>query len=72
MKSKIILANIKSKSLKEAKREISNILDKLEKEDVNLESSLADYQRLIHLNNHVDELFKKKSKVISSSLKKKK
>ena len=72
MKSKIILANIKSKSLKEAKREISNILDKLEKEDVNLESSLDDYQRLIHLNNHVDELFKKKSKVISSSLKKKK
>jgi len=70
MTSKNILGDIKSKSLKEAKEEIDNILNKLEKKDVNLEDCLADYQRLIQLNNHVDSLFKKKSKEISASPKK--
>ena len=70
MTSKNILGDIKSKSLKEAKQEIDNILNKLEKKDVNLEDCLADYQRLIQLNNHVDSLFKKKSKEISISAKK--
>ena len=70
MTSKNILGEIKSKSLKEAKEEIDNILNKLEKKDVNLEDCIADYQRLIQLNNHVDSLFKKKSKEISESPKK--
>jgi len=65
MKSKNILADIKSKSIKEAKEEINDILDKLEKNDANLNSSMEDYQRLIQLNNHVDDLFKKKFKEIS-------
>ena len=55
MTSKNILGDIKSKSLKEAKEEIDNILNKLEKKDVNLEDCLADYQRLIQLNNHVEK-----------------
>ncbi len=38
---------------------------KLENQDTNLDSSLSDYQRLIQLNKHIDELFKKKFKEIS-------
>ncbi len=70
MKSKNILAEIKSKSLKETKEEISKILKNLEKKEVNLETSQDDYQRLIHLNSHMDFLFKKRFKEISASVKK--
>ncbi len=65
MKNENIPADIKSKSLKEAKEEIDVILDKLESEDIDLSSSLNDYHRLIQLNKHVENLFKKKSKAIS-------
>ena len=65
MKTENILADIKSKSLKEAKNEINEILDKLENQSINLEDSLNDYQRLIQLNKHIDELFKKRFKEIS-------
>ena len=65
MKSKNILGDIKNKSLKEAKTEINDILNKLEKNDVDLPSSIEDYQRLIQLNQHVDMLFKKRVKEIS-------
>tara|TARA_B100002051_G_C16384480_1_gene462129 strand:+ start:33 stop:278 length:246 start_codon:yes stop_codon:yes gene_type:complete len=70
MKSKNILANIKSKSIKETREEISNILNKLEKNEADLESSKDDYLRLIQLNNHIDTLFKKKFKEISTLVKK--
>ena len=72
MKNKNIPADIKSKSIKQAKDEIDTILSKLEKNDTDLESSTEDYQRLIQLNNHVDFLFKKKVKEISVSSKKSK
>ena len=65
MKSKNILGDIKNKSLKEAKTEINDILNILEKNDVDLPSSIEDYQRLIQLNQHVDMLFKKRVKEIS-------
>ena len=65
MKNENIPADIKSKSLKEARDEIDAILMKLENQDTNLDSSLSDYQRLIQLNKHIDELFKKKFKEIS-------
>ena len=42
MKSKNILGEIKSKSIKEAKNEINRILDKLEKNDTDLENSIDD------------------------------
>ena len=71
MTNKNIPADIKSKSIKEAKDEIDQILSKLEKNDVNLEASVSDYQRLIQLNKHVDFLFKNKVKEISSLNKKK-
>jgi exonuclease VII small subunit len=65
MESKNILAEIKSKSLKEVKKEINDILNKLENTEMDLKSSTSDYQRLIKLNNHMETLFREKSKKIS-------
>ena len=65
MKNENILADIKSKSLKEAQDEINEILIKLESKDADLANSIDDYQRLIQLNKYVDLLFKKKVKEIS-------
>ena len=60
MKIENIPADIKSKSLKEARDEIDTILLKLENQETNLDKSKNDYQRLILLHKHIDELFKKK------------
>ena len=70
MKNENILADIKSKSLKEAQDEINEILNKLEGKDTDLTSSTEDYKRLIQLNKHIDLLFKKKVKEITSTSKK--
>jgi len=64
MKTENIPADIKSKSLKDARDEINVILGKLEKQETNLEESKSDYQRLILLNKHIDNLFKKKLREI--------
>ena len=69
MKNENIPADVKSKSLKEARDEINDILNKLESQDVDLGDSLDDYKRLIQLNNHIDSLFMKKVKEISSTTK---
>jgi len=65
MKNENIPADIKSKSLKETRDEIDVILSKLEKQETNLESSIEEYKRLILLNKHIDQLFKKKFREIS-------
>ncbi len=65
MKNENIPADIKSKSLKETRDEIDRILSKLENQETNLEGSLIDYQRLIYLNKHIENLFKKRFKEIS-------
>ena len=65
MKNENIPADIKSKSLKEARDEIDAILSKLENQETNLSESISDYQRLIQLNKHINELFKKKFNEIS-------
>ena len=70
MKTKIIPGSIKSKSLKEAKNEINDILNKLEKNDIDLDKSMDQYKRLIELNHHIDNLFKSKFKDISAMTKK--
>ena len=62
MKNENILADIKSKSLKEAQDEINEILIKLESKDADLANSIDDYQRLIQLNKHIDSLFNKEIK----------
>ena len=67
MKNENIPADIKSKSLKEAREEIDRILTKLESQESDLNNSLGDYKRLILLNKHIDNLFKKKFKEISSN-----
>ena len=65
MKTENIPADIKSKSLKETRDEIDTILSKLEKQETNLDKSIDEYQRLILLNKHMDQLFKKKFKELS-------
>ena len=70
MKNENIPAYIKSKSLKDTRKEINEILNKLESKNVDLSGSIDDYKRLIKLNNHIDFLFKKKVKEISLSKKK--
>ena len=67
MKIENIPADIKSKSLKEAKDEINRILSKLENQEGNLEDYYSDYHRLVQLNKYIDELFKKKVKEISQN-----
>ena len=69
MKIENIPAEIKSKSIKEVKDEINEILGKLENQDTNLGDYQSDYQRLIQLNKHIDELFKKKMRKISQNKK---
>ena len=69
MKNENIPADIKSKSLKESRDEIDRILSKLENQETDLEDSLIDYQRLIQLNKHIDNLFKIKFKEISEQKK---
>ncbi len=70
MKNENIPAYIKSKSLKEAKLEMSNILDRFEKQDVDLENSTQDYERLLLLSRHIENLFKDKLSKIRSTEKK--
>ena len=69
MKNENIPAAVKSKSLKEARDEINDILTKLESKEVDLAGSLDDYKRLIQLNKHIDLLFKEKVKEISLTTK---
>ena len=69
MKNENIPADIKSKSLKESRDEIDAILSKLEKQETNLDDSIEEYKRLILLNKHIDQLFKKKFREISEKKK---
>ena len=66
MKNKNILESVKSKSIKEIKEEINQILEKLESKETNLSDSMNDYARLISLNKRIDSFFKKRNKEISS------
>ena len=67
MKNENIPADIKSKSLKEARNEINEILIKLESKNLDLSNAENTYKRLIQLNKHIENLFKMKSKEISKS-----
>ena len=64
MNSKNIPADIKRKSIEEAQKEVSEIIEILEKEE-NLENSLEKYHRLMFLNKYIEQKFKDKSKNIS-------
>ena len=67
MKIENIQADIKSKSLKEARDEINEILANLETKNLDLSNAENAYKRLLNLNKHVENLFKMKSKQISKS-----
>ncbi len=66
MKIENIPADIKSKSLKEAKDEINEILTKLESKNVDLSSAENSFKRLLNLNKHIESLLKKKSRSITN------
>ena len=71
MKMKNIPVDIKSKSLNEAKSEIADILERLENENIDLENSIKDYERLLSLNRYIDSLFKERLNKIRSIKKEK-
>ena len=59
MKTENILAEIKSKSLKEARDEINEILTKLESRSIELNNYSYDYQRLIKRADDQGDTFNK-------------
>ena len=73
MKSKNIPSDIKTKSIKEAQNEIKQIIEALENTEINFEDSIDQYNRMIQLNSHIQDQFRKKAKEIKqASLYKKK
>ena len=64
MKLKNIPADIRAKSIKEAQSEIKEIITKLENTETDLESSMEEYNRMIYLNFHIQEQFRKKAREI--------
>ena len=67
MKSQNIPADIKSKSIEEAQNEIKEIITNLENTKTNLEESMDKYNRMMQLNFHIREQFKKKLTEIKDS-----
>ena len=67
MKLKKIPADIRSKSIKDAQNEIKEIISSLEDAETNLKESTDKYNRMIHLNHHIQEQFRKKIKEIKNS-----
>ena len=67
MKSKNIPADIRLKSIKDAQNEIRDIILYLENNENNLEDSMQKYNRMMHLNNHIQDEFRKKANEIRQS-----
>ena len=67
MKSKNIPEDIKKKSIKEAQKGIKEIISRLENKDAILDQSINKYKRMLDLNYHIQEEFKKKAKLINAS-----
>ena len=70
MKDKNLPDDIKSKSLNDLTKLANNIIKSLENEK-NLESLMNEYQKLIKLNNLIEEKFRNISKEISRNTKEK-
>ena len=68
MKSKNIPSDIKVKSIKEAQNEIKDIIANLENTDTNLAESMEKYTRMVQLNNHIQEQFRRKVKEIKGKV----
>ena len=67
MKLKNIPVDIRAKSIKEAQGEIKEIITKLENAETDLENSMEQYKRMMYLNLHIQEQFKKKANEIKQS-----
>ena len=67
MKSKKVPDDIRSKTIKEAQNEIKEIITKLENEDIDLKDSVEQYNKMMYLNFHIQERFKKKANEIKQS-----
>ena len=67
MKSKNIPVDIRNKTIKEAQNEIKDIIDKLENKQTTLEDSQDKYNRMMQLNNHIQDEFRKKAIEIKKS-----
>ena len=67
MKSKNIPDDIRAKSVEEAQNEIKEIIKNLENNETNLRESTDKYNRMMHLNQYIQEEFKKKLKKIQES-----
>ena len=67
MKLENIPADIRTKSIKKAQNEIKEIIEKLENTETNLEDSVEQYKRMMQLNYHIQEQYKKKLKEIKGS-----
>ena len=64
MKSQNIPVDIRTKSIKEAQKEIKQIIEKLENTKINLEDSIEQYNRMIQLNYHIQDQFRQKANEI--------
>ncbi len=69
MKDKNLPNDIQNKSLEELTDLANNIIENLEKKD--LENSIEEYQKLIKLNGFIEKKFQKNSKEISENTKNK-
>ena len=67
MKSKNIPVDIRAKSIKEAQNEIRDIIETLENKEINLENSMAKYNRMLQLNYHIQDQFRKRAGEIKQS-----
>ena len=67
MKSKNIPVDIRAKSIKEAQNEIKDIIERFEDENIDLEASKEQYERMMQLNNHIGNEFRKKADEIKKS-----
>ena len=67
MKSKNIPDDIRAKSVEEAQNEIKEIIKNLENNETNLRESTDKYNRMMYLNQYIQEQFKKKLKEIKCS-----
>ena len=67
MKLKNIPADINSKSIKEAQKEIKEIIVKLESSEMSKIEWTEQYERMMQLNNHIGNEFRKKADEIKKS-----
>ena len=67
MKSKNIPVDIRAKSIKEAQNEIKDIIETLENKEINLENSMGKYNRMLQLNHHIQDQFRKRADEIKQS-----